>query len=216
MDSGTIFVLVLSALLLIGYFAGAQYNRRRIRSLYLWLREGMDTLGEGQTVKAFGSAGFGVHMPKPPAPLRDVTLTLVLEPRETHLYWLLVRARGRRDVLIFAGKLRRPPSIDLLVVDPRVQVGREALHQVAAQGWEVIPDQPEPGLTMAYRGTVSSEAAGRFLAAARLVAPTVYRLSIRREAPHLILTVAPPFASDGSSTAMMADWRRLAEMVVER
>lgn len=211
-DLGTILVLGLSALLLVGFFVGTQYNRRRIRLLYLWLREGMDTLGEEQTVKAFGSAGFGVHMPKPPKPLRDMTLTLVLEPRETHLYWLLVRARGRRDSLIFAGKLRQPPSLQLLIANPKVQAGREALHQVEAQGWEVMADQPEPGLTMARRGPVSPQQAAAFLETAREVAPTVYRLSVRREAPHLILTVAPPVPSDISSTTMMAAWRRLAEM----
>lgn len=216
MDLGTLLVLVFSGLLLVGYVAGSQYNRRRIRSLYVWLRDGMNTLGEKQTVKAFGTAGFGVHMPQPPKPLRDMTLTLVLEPRETHLYWLFVRARGRRDVLIFAGKLRRPPPFEFLVVDPNVQVGKEALHQVTAEGWEVIPDQPEPGLTLARRGAVASEVAGRYLVAARSVAPTVYRLSIRREAPHLILTVAPPATSAEPSTEMVAAWRRLAEMVDEK
>ena len=216
MDFGTLFVLVVSALLLAGYFAGSQFNRRRIRSLYLWLRDGLDTLGEGQTVKAFGSAGFGVHMPKPPKPFRDLTLTLLLEPRETHLYWFFVHARGRRDVLIFAGKLRQVPGIELLIVDPKVQVGREALQQVVAKGWEVIPGQPEPGLTVAYSGTFQPELANRLLATARAVAPTVYRLSVRREAPHLILSVAPPVPSNGSSVEMMACWQKLGEMVAAR
>lgn len=102
-------VVVLSILLLVGYFFGSWINRRRRRALVLWIKPAVDALGGETSVRWLGTSALHIELRRLPSPRKVMSLFLWLQPREMPLFWLLNHLRGRRDRLILKADLTRPP-----------------------------------------------------------------------------------------------------------
>lgn len=108
-------VILLSALLALGFLGGLMVNRRLGRQLYRRLREILAPWGRLTQARWLGGATSGVYMAfqEAPAPLRRFEAILLLEPREFLPVWLVARfLRGQRDALILRAVFRRTPHTE--------------------------------------------------------------------------------------------------------
>ena len=124
-------LIAIAAVALVAWFAaGTIWNVRRGRLLMRWMQDGLPVLGERTTVRWLGSTAVEMTIREGKAPFASLTLVIFLEARDVPWMWALGRARGRRDVLIIRGALRRPPEFELEALDAGSWSGREALRRV--------------------------------------------------------------------------------------
>lgn len=181
--------LVLLAFLL--WFAlGTHRNIRRGNELLAWLQPGLPLFGPRTTLRWLGSSAVQLDITEPGAPFRGVGVTIVLEPRDLGWLWAFARVRGRRDFLILRGSLEGPPGFELEAGGPG-WTGRDRLERIDWTAWERTEwggGEVAVGHSPAA-ATAVMEAAWIELAAA---SGGVWRLSVRREEPHLEVHVLPP------------------------
>jgi hypothetical protein len=185
-----ILVAILLAVLLIFTF-GTQRNISRGNAVLRWLQESLPRLGQRTTLRWLGSSVVELRLSEPSEPFRELTILAVMEPRDVPILWAFSRARGRRDVLIFRGSLRRAPRVELEVSDPASWMIADEPDEEA--GWRAIGwpgdvralarGQPDPSVIGAAR-----TAWGRLAAASA----GVWRVSVRQTVPHLEIHVRPP------------------------
>jgi hypothetical protein len=211
MDLTQVAVVSLVALVM-GWFAfGVIRNLRRGNAVLQWMQSGLPSLGARTTLRWLGSSAVTLGIAKARPPFRQVELLLVLEPRDVPWLWLLSRARGRRDLLIVRGQLARPPRLEWDVLAPGSWSERERRVSAQARGWEAEPLGSARLLAPAATRSLARAAAPAALAAAQAVAPTVWRLSSRREAPQLELHVPLPDPRRAQAQPFFAALRALAE-----
>src|SRR5919106_1239473 len=107
------------------------------------------------------------------------------------MLWAGPRRRGRRDFVILRGWLRAAPRLELEVGDPRGWTGDDRLRRLDEDAWH------EAGWGDQHvRASVSPDAdpaeARRAWEALDEVSGGVWRISVRREHPHLEVHVIPP------------------------
>lgn len=188
---------------LIWFAVGTQWNVAKGHRVLRWLQSGLPLISERTTLRWYGSSAVQLNMAKAKDPFREVEVVIVLEPRDVVFLWLLGRLRGRHDLMIFRGRLRRPPRFELELADPLTWTGREALGKMQHSAWSerqlpLTPPPPLPqyrasarsgggrggeGLTLLYQGVEASDHATEFLNRLRQVTPSVARLSLRRSDP---------------------------------
>ncbi|MER3543814.1 MAG: hypothetical protein C4311_04215 [Chloroflexota bacterium] len=194
--------LALGLVILVWFAVGTQWNVSKGRRVLRWLQGGLPLLGERTTLRWYGSSAIHMQIAKARDPFREAEVLIILEPRDVSLLWLLARLRGRRDLMIVRGRLRRPPRFEMELADPRSWTGREALGQMRHSAWSelklpltpLIPLSPTglkpgtggrggqkgEGLTLLYQVGEASERAPEFLTRLLQVSPSVARLSFRR------------------------------------
>lgn len=145
MNSETIAVVAVSALLVGWYVAAHMYNRRRGRRVRRWLEDGLDALDGEREAGWIGSpasgARFNVRRANPP--FRRLEVTFLLANREIPLLWLRDHLRGKRDRIIIRATLRSPRRGEVWVSSS----GRTDL-QGPSWTWQEGPH----GLKIAFRG----------------------------------------------------------------
>jgi hypothetical protein len=195
--------LALGLVMLVWFAVGTQWNVRKGQRVLRWLQGGLPLLGERTTLRWYGSSAIHMQIAKAKDPFREAEVLIILEPRDVSLLWLLARLRGRRDLMIVRGRLRRPPRFEMELADPRSWTGREALGQMRRSAWSELslpltPHSPPwplspslgrgergqgewgEGLTLFYQSREASERAPEFLNRLLQVSPSVARLSFRR------------------------------------
>lgn len=205
------YFLILAVAIVMGWFAvGVLFNLRRGDAMLRWIQAGLPRIGERTTMRWLGSSVVELVIAHAHKPFRRLETLIVLAPRDVPWMWLLAASQGRRDTLIFRAHLNVPPLIDFELADPTIWTGRMALNQAIQKNWAVrqnhlfsdAGDQPYQGLQlMAPSGMLdrSVAALSSLASPARGLAPRLWRLSIRREAPHLEIHLAfPDRRSDAS------------------
>lgn len=182
----------LGIVLLVWFAVGTQWNVSKGHRVMRWLQGGLPLLGERTTLRWYGSSAIHMQIAKAKDPFREAEVLIILEPRDVSLLWLLARLRGRRDLMIVRGRLRRPPRFELELADPRAWTGREALGHMRRSAWSELHFEPNPpaplprseegevGLTLLYQGDEAAKRAPEFLDRLLQVSPSVARLSFRR------------------------------------
>lgn len=102
---------VLAVVVLVWYFFGYQLNRRRAIEVARIVREHLPVMGENPKLRWYGVSGFFVTVEEPAEPFRDISLTVLLEPREVALLWLWRRLIGHVDRMMLRVEYRRPPQV---------------------------------------------------------------------------------------------------------
>jgi hypothetical protein len=206
----TLLVVLVAAVM--GWFAfGVVRNIRRGNAVLRWMQGGLPRLGEKTTLRWLGSSAVALGIARARPPFRQVDLLLVLEPRDVPWLWLLARLRGRRDILIVRGQLVTAPLYEFDLLAPGSWSERETLSHDKAQAWET---ETLMGVNFRSRPPTRSLArqiAPDVLAAAQKVRPSVWRLSSRRETPHLELHVPLPDPHQTSAPQFFDALRALAE-----
>ena len=179
-----------AAVLLVAWFAaGTIWNVRLGGQVMRWMQEGLPALGSRATVRWLGSSVVELVINEGEAELARAAVVIFMEPRDLP-WWPLSRLRGRRDTLIVRGFLKRPPAVELEILDPASWSGRDALGRV--------PKEWPAGDLKKLKIFGEQGRAEALLALAERSGLDVRRLSVRRAEPHLQLHVALPDRSRSS------------------
>jgi hypothetical protein len=187
---GALLVILLVAVML-WFTLGTQRNVRRGNELLRWLQDGLPLLGRRTTMRWLGSSAIVLKIAEAAAPFREAEVVVVLEPRDVAMLWAWSRRRGRRDFVILRGWLRSAPRLELEVGDARGWTGEDRLRRLEEESWL------DAGWGHDHvRASVSPEAdpaeARRVWETLNEVSGGVWRVSVRREHPHLEAHVVPP------------------------
>ena len=199
-------LLLLIGVLLV-FALGTQRNIRRGNDLLRWLQGGLPGLGRRATLQWLGSSAARLRIAEADEPFREAEVVVVLEPRDVSLLWAWTRSRGRRDFLILRGWLRRPPRYEVEAGNRAGWTGDDRLRKLDWEAWHE-GDWGLDGVRVAHSGDAdAAEVRQRWDALAR-ASGGVWRLSVRRDHPHLEVHVLPPPAG-GSSEGLIESFREL-------
>lgn len=169
---------------------GSSWNLRRGNQALRWLREALPALGERTTMQWLGTSVVKLTIAKAKKPFKDIEILIVMEPRDVPPFWLHGHLNGRRDTLIFRGRLRETPAFELEVLQPALWTGREALAQLDQKAWTIVAlDGSETGQGGLVALTNSKQAAARlqaWLSRLRVLPLPLARLSLRRSEEYQI------------------------------
>ena len=211
-DGSAILSFIAIALLLVimlSFAFGTQWNVRTGNARLRWLQPALPELGSRTTMRWLGSSVAQLDFVEPSDPFREVTVMVVLEPRDVPLLWLFARMGGRRDLLIFRTSLRRAPQVELEAIAPSAWL--KAGDDEEAAGWPVVAF-PDGTRATAIAGSDAATVAAARRAWERLagVSDGVWRLSIRRTVPHLEVHLRPPRDSSAAPASVVRTIRELA------
>lgn len=185
-------IIAIAAVALVAWFAaGTIWNVRRGHVLMHWMQDGLSVLGERTTVRWLGSSVVEMVIRDGKTPFANVTVVVFLEPRDVPWMWALGHSRGRRDMFIIRGVLRRASEVEFEALDPRSWSGRDALGRVPAE-WLVRHARPSGGVLVHYASAAALTHADALMALAQRAGLTVNRLSVRRSEPNFQLHVSLP------------------------
>jgi hypothetical protein len=201
--------VALLVLVMLSFAIGTQRNIRTGNARLAWLQDALPRLGSRTTLRWLGSSAVQLDLVDPAPPFRDVTVLYVLEPRDVPLLWLVTRAAGRRDVLIFRTSLRRAPRLELEAAAPASWIKASDADEAASWSEVAFPDG---SLATAIEGADPADVAAARRAWERLAAASaaVWRLSIRRTVPHLEVHVRPAEAGRVPAERVVQALRDLA------
>jgi hypothetical protein len=195
MEGIVVAVLLASLLAVMLVFAlGTQRNVRKGNDLLRWLQSGLPLLGKRAAMRWLGSTAVVLKIAEAKEPFREAEVVVVLEPRDVAFLWAWSRRRGRRDFLILRGWLRRPPRYELEAGDERGWTGVDRLRRLDPEAWHTA-DWQRDGVRAAHSADADPEEGRRLWAMLVEASGGVWRLSVRRDHPHLEVHVLPPDAS---------------------
>jgi hypothetical protein len=207
----------LVVVVLVAFALGTGENVRRGNAILRWLQAGgLPVLGPRTTLRWLGSSAVELRIVDPAEPFREVTVTVVLEPRDLPWLWAISRRRGRRDLVILRADLRRAPQLELHLAEPGGWTSGETVRLLGdpAERWQPLP-WPATGAA-GWRGRGDPTLLRPVLD--RLAAATgpLSRLSISQTVPHLELHLRPPNPDRVPAERVTRPFRDLARLVVER
>ena len=185
---GTIVVFLLAGGWVAWLLGGTLVNRRRADALARWVYVEAKPYGDKLYVRWITLAAFELSVPEARAPFKTLAITGFLQSREMPFVWLWNRVRRRGDLLIARAELQRAPAWGLEVFRSQSLLAGDARRSAEAAGWPL--EQGADGLWRAYGGAGAAEVSERLVAALGDWAPHVDRLAVRREAPHLVVSLA--------------------------
>lgn len=185
-------LIAIVAVAVVAWFAaGTIWNIRKGRLLMRWMQDGLPALGERTTMRWLGSSAVEMTIREAKAPFTSVTLIIFLEPRDMPWMWALSRSRGRRDMLIVRGALRRTPAAEFEALVPGSWSERDVLPRVPAD-WKRRDPANAGDLVVHHASSDGITQADVLLAFAARAGLEVRRLSVRRTEPNFQLHVALP------------------------
>jgi hypothetical protein len=180
-------VIIIAAILILGYILGYYYNRQRAEQIFKWLKQGLSTLGEvslGEKLPGMATGGR-LEVNQAAAPLKRVEVVYMLAPRENLLFLIFHLLQGRGDELIVWINYQSKP-------EQCVEVARKGDRQFEKR----LTDKEKPALSISNGNSglqiAVEEKPGALLASKvksflQHYPSTVIRLALRPEKPHLFL-----------------------------
>lgn len=165
---------------------GSSWNLKHGNDALRWLRAALPALGERTTLQWLGTSVVKLTIAKARKPFKDIEILVVMEPRDVPIFWLHGHLNGRRDTLIFRGRLREPPAFEVELMQPGLWTGREALAQVDQKAWtRVALDGAGTGAkrdapVALANGARAADHLQAWFARAVQLTPDLARLSLRR------------------------------------
>jgi hypothetical protein len=209
LNTGQWLVIIIAAVLILGYILGYYYNRQRAEQIIKWLRQGLSTLGTvtaGEKLPGMATGGR-LEVNQASAPFRRVETVYLLAPRDNILFLIFHLLQGRGDELIiwinsqskpehsveaarvgdrqFAKRLQATDKAKLTLLDApgKLQVAVEEVHG-------------------AHQVDKVQEFIGRYKS-------NIIRLAIRPEKPHLYLRLNLRLLSRVSAEELFSELKEL-------
>lgn len=189
--ASTALAVVLLLVVMLWFTWGTQHNISRGNQLLRWLQGGLPLLGRRTTLRWLGSSAAELGIAEPEPPFAEVNVLVVLEPRDVPWLWARARARGRRDFMIFRASLPRSPRFELEVGNPSGWTGSEGLDRLDEATW-LSADWGRPGLRVLHAPGAVPDTVRPIFDRLAEASGGVWRLSVRRDPPHLEVHVLPP------------------------
>lgn len=212
---GTAAAILLVLVVMLWFTWGTQRNISRGNALLGWLQSGLPVLGRRATVKWLGSSAVELGIVEPSPPFAEASVVVVLEPRDVPWFWAWSRRRGRRDFLILRARLDGSPGLELEARDVTGWTGADRSASVDEGTW-MRTDWDRSGLTVFHvPGADPAPLLSHFDRLAE-ASGGVWRLSVRREPPHLEVHVRPPEAATRTPDAegLLGAFADLARTVI--
>jgi hypothetical protein len=184
-------LLLLLVVVMLWFALGTQRNIRRGNETLRWLQSGLPRLGKRTSMRWLGSSAVVLRIAEARDPFREAEVVMVLQPRDLPLLWASSRRRGRRDFLILRGWLRSAPAFEVEAGDARGWTGGDRLKRLDSDAWRDA-SWGEEHVRMVTSGDAEPAAGRRAWEALTEASGGVWRLSVRREHPHLEVHVLPP------------------------
>ena len=188
--AGTNLAIGLAAFLLGWYVIGLYINRRRAGQLVRQVRDSIQQFGGTATIRWIGRSAFRIEAEQVRAPLTALGISLLLEPRETFLLWLVGRSSGRRDWLMVSVTLNGVVKGAFEVYHPRRRGATDSVREVRSLNWQTASLPGRPELLCAAPGPDGRALAQETLSALRGL--DVWRVRVRNKAPQLTISLPVP------------------------
>jgi hypothetical protein len=192
LDLGQWIIISICAVLIGGYIYGYYYNRRKAENISVWLKAGLEKWGKVSAGKPLGglSSGGRLYADQTAEPFQRIEAIFLLEPRENLIFWLFHRLQGRRDELVLKISLRAAPEQE---VEAARRGDREFASRLAKASKKPFKKADSPqGFEMAYRSGKGTRAVESIRAFLEQYDRAIFRLTLRRESPHLFLRTYLP------------------------
>jgi hypothetical protein len=193
---GTAAAILLVLVVMLWFTWGTQRNISRGNAVLTWLRKGLPVLGERATIKWLGSSAVEVDIVEPRHPFAEASVVVVLEPRDVPWFWAWSRGRGRRDFMILRARLERSPGLEFEAGDDSGWTGGDRINRLDEKRW-ILADWGRPDLRVFHAPGSDPEALRSPFDKLQDGGGGIWRMSVRREPPHLEVHVLPP---DGLAT----------------
>jgi hypothetical protein len=203
-----------AAFLLAWYAVGLHLNRRRAGQLVAQIRDALQAQGRAATIRWIGRSAFRIEVEKPAEPVTRLALSVLLEPRETFLLWLVGRMGGRRDWLVLSAFLDGPAGPAFEVYHPRRRGAADAIQRIRAEEWTAEPVPGRPALLAAARKAEGRELAREIVS--RLRAIELWGVSLRTEEHRLTLSLPLPATENPPIGPLFAVLPQLADVILRR
>jgi hypothetical protein len=208
-DLATQVVIALCVLLTVWYVVGWRLNRTQGERLLEWIVRGLRTSGDQTTVSKLGMSGFQVNVSRAGAPFKTIEATIVLQPREILLLWILNLLRGRSDYLILRATLRSSPRGEVVVVEKKGPLVERVMKGVNESDW--TRRDTATGLVMAFRGKGGEQQANAISDLVENLSPRLVRLSLSKKDPHLVANLSLAGLDRESALLLLSSLRDLAQ-----
>lgn len=196
-------VLLVALIVVLLWFAlGTQRNVSKGNDVLAWLQRGLPRVGRRTTLRWLGSSAVEMKIAEAEAPFHSAEVVVVLEPRDLGWLWAWSRARGRRDFLVFRGRLRGAPRFEVEVGDLSGWTGADRLKRLDREAWGEA-DWGDERVRVVHSDDADLEMLRACWGRLRNVAGSAWRLSVRREHPHVEVHVALPDTSEVDSRALI-------------
>ncbi len=212
--AGTSLAIGLAAFLLGWYVIGLYLNRRRAGQLVRQVRDSIQSFGGTATIRWIGRSAFRIEATQLRAPLTGLGISLLLEPRETFLLWLVGRWAGRRDWLMLGVTLDGVVKGAFEVYHPKRRGAMDSAREVRELGWQAAALPGRPELTFAAPGPDGRALAQEALGVLRGV--DVWRVRVRNKAPQLTISLPVPATETRVPLPVFPLVPQLAEMILAR
>lgn len=207
--------LALLGALFTWFTVGTQLNMRRGARLLSWVQEGLPILGDRARLRWMGNSVAAITIPDGTPPFREAEVMLVLEPRDLGAIWAFARQRARRDFFLIRLNLVASPDFAADLLDPHrwTPPGTPPLDDRLRP----VPDATDPdGYDLRDDGTAPRDELRRLWQTLTVASGKVWRLSVRKDAPHLEIHVVPPDLRAAGSARLFTAVRQLADRIVGR
>jgi hypothetical protein len=211
-DPFTLFLFVTATVLMIGYGVGRWTNSQRAQKISNWLEPGLRSLGGTPTVQKINRTAFRFQMVNARRPFQTVTTSVVLISREFLPTWLWEWLHKRNDLLVVHVTFRRPPALEGELVDPASELGRRGEAQAQEHNW---PSTDVPPRWRLYHAPDSPPS--RLEAMAKMASSpfTLWRVALRRNAPHMLLSMPIPDLDQTQSKQLANMLTKLSRLTYE-
>jgi len=137
--------------------------------------------------------------------------TILLQPREIFLLWLLDLLRGRADHLVLKGTLRASLRGEVEVIKKRERLAGRVLEGLDEEAW--TRQEIAGGLVMACRGEKGQRQAEAISHLVEGLSPRLLRLSLSKQPPHLLLNLSLAGLDERSALLLLSSLQDLAQAV---
>ncbi len=210
--TGTDLAIALAAFLLGWYVVGGLLNRKRYILLARQVRDSIQAFGGTASIRQIGRNAFRIEVEKPSPPFEKLSVSALLEPRETFFLWLVGRLGGRRDWLLVRATLCGPVGPAFEVYRPKVRGSLDLARELRGLGWKGEPMVGRPGLLCASPGAPGRGLADRVMA--ELGRLDLWRVGLRAEAPQLNIGLPLLPSEKGKTLPIFAALPTVARIVL--
>lgn len=209
-DPFTLFLFVTAAVLMMGYGVGRWTNSQRAQKISHWLEPGLRSLGGTPTVQKINRTAFRFQMVNARRPFQTVTTSVVLISREFLPTWLWEWLHGRDDLLVVHVTFRQPPTLEGEVVDTADKLGQRGAAQAGEHNW---PSAEFPPRWRLYHAPDSPPSRLEAIATAVTSSPfQPWRVALRRNAPHMLLSMPVPDLDQAQSKQLADILKKLSRL----
>jgi hypothetical protein len=161
-------------------------------------------------VQRVSRSAFRFQMTNTRRPFKTVTTSVVLISREVLPTWLWERLSGHQDLLIFHVTFRQSPTLEIEIIDPGNELGRRGEIQAREYNWPAWDFSPD--CRVYYAPQTSPPHLEGIASHVALSSFEPWRVALRRNAPHMLLSMPMPDLEQTDSMQLVKLLLKLAKL----